>query len=97
MLCGRWFHYISYISYTFRALIINDIAPLGSSCDVGAPGCPYSSGVDALRQEFQVDGNLNKWKDFGRLCGIFIAFSLGAMVMYVVFNWSHSPHNTHIH
>ena len=81
------FHYISYISYTFRALIINDVAPLFNDCVVGAPGCQYQSGLDALQMQFQVDGTLNKWKDFGRLCGIFIAFSLGAAVLYVTLNW----------
>ena len=44
--------------------------------------------MQALEDQFQVNGELNKWKDFGRLCGIFIAFSGGAAVLYVLLNWS---------
>ena len=29
----------------------------------------------------------DKWKDFGRLCGIFLAFSMGAAVAYNVISW----------
>ena len=88
LLCVR-FHVISYISYTFRALVINDIAPLFNPCSpVGGVNCPYQSGADALEQLYGIDASYNKWKDFGRLCGIFIAFSFGAALMYVTLNWS---------
>ena len=83
----HWFWYISYISYTFRALAINDIEPLYNPCVVGSPGCPYNSGQDALQSLFDIDGTYNKWKDFGRLCGIFIAFSCGAAIAYNVISW----------
>ena len=83
----HWFWYISYISYTFRALTINDIQPLYNDCELGSPGCPYNSGHDALEALFGIDGNYNKSKDFGRICGVFIAFSVGAAIAYNVVNW----------
>ena len=83
----HWFWYISYVSYTFRALAINDIEPLYNSCEFGSPGCPYSSGQQALFATFGIDGTYNKWKDFGRLCGIFIAFSVGAAIFYNIISW----------
>ena len=84
----HWFWYISYISYTFRSLAINDIEPLWNDCQVGSPNCPYNSGHDSLEALYGIDGTYNKWKDFGRLCGIFIAFSFGAAIAYNVISWS---------
>ena len=84
----HWFWYISYISYAFRALAINDIEPLFNPCSpIGSPGCPYQTGNAALEALFGIDGTYNKWKDFGRLCGIFIAFSVGAAIAYNVISW----------
>ena len=84
----HWFWYISYLSYTFRSLVINDIEPVyNQDCTQGYPNCPFQSGHDALAAQYGIDGMYNKWKDFGRLCGIFIAFSVGAAIAYNIISW----------
>ena len=61
----HWFWYISYISYTFRSLAINDVEPLFNDCEIGSPGCAYQTGQAALESLFGIDARYNKWKDFG--------------------------------
>ena len=72
----HWVYYLSYFTFAFRALALNDINPITRDC-VPSPNatCLFTTGGGALELLYTIDPSWSKWLQVEYLFDFFLVFS----------------------
>ena len=80
----HWVWYISYFTYAFKALALNDIVGLNTYCTLnGIINCGYANGGQALEQLYTIDSSESKWLNALYLFIFCLGFCIIAFILFM--------------
>ena len=85
----HWVYYLSYFTFAFRALALNDILPISRDCTPSPEQeCLFTTGPGALELLYTMDASWSKWLQVEYLFDFFLAFcAIGFVAMWQV-DWA---------
>ena len=85
----HWVYYLSYFTFAFRALALNDILPIQRDCTPTPQAtCLFTSGAGALEILYTMDPGWSKWLQVEYLFDFFLTFSaIGFAAMWQI-DWA---------